>query len=165
MVELTELECYLAELLDVAVFEDYCVNGVQIEGKPEINRILTGVSASARLFEIALDQKVDAVLLHHGLFWRQSPHPMALTGIMKKRVKLLLDADISLLGYHLPLDAHPEFGNNARISRALGLRDIAFVPVSSISNPIAAVGNLSKPMSFADFVSYIDKIMEVKSLG
>ncbi len=165
MIELHQLETYIADLLDVSAFDDYCVNGVQIEGCREIMKIATGVSASARIFQTALELGVEAIILHHGLFWKNSPHPMALTGILRNRVKLLMNADISLLGYHLPLDAHPTLGNNAVISKSLGLTDITFVPVKGMDRPIAALGKLPEPVQFTEFKVKADELMEAKGLG
>ncbi len=165
MVKLKELEQYLTGKLDTTSFDDYCVNGIQIEGKDTINGIVTGVSASVRLFEAAVERNVDAVIVHHGLFWKNSPHPLALKGPMRKRVKLLLDADISLLGYHLPLDAHSELGNSALISKALGLIDITFTPIAGMDRPIAAVGNLAQPLPFEQFLNHADRVLATSGLS
>lgn len=165
MIKLKELENYLAELLDTASFDDYCVNGIQVEGKDEINSIVTGVSASSRLFRAVLERKADAVILHHGLFWKNSPHPMALKGILRERVKLLLDAEISLFGYHLPLDGHPELGNNVLIAQALGLEDITFCILAGMTMPLAAVGDLKMPVPFEEFERYANLTLETTGLG
>jgi len=165
MVDLNRLADYLSKLLDTASFSDYCVNGIQVEGQSTISKIVTGVSMSQRIIEAAIERQAQAVMLHHGLFWKNDPHPIALTGIMKDRVKLLLDNDISLLGYHLPLDAHKDLGNNALIGKALELENIIFVPVSDIENPIAIVGDLSEPISFESFREKADIILDTKGLG
>ena len=158
MVTLSDLQRYLADLLNTVAYTDYCVNGVQVEGRRQIGRTLTGVSVSERLFRAAVEKKADAVIVHHGLFWQNTPTPMALTGFLKARVKLLLESDISLLAYHLPLDGHPELGNNALIARALGLKDVALVPIKGNSTPIAAVGLLPRSQLFASFVKSADRI-------
>ncbi|MDP8237798.1 MAG: Nif3-like dinuclear metal center hexameric protein [Candidatus Hatepunaea meridiana] len=165
MFDLNKLADYLSKLLDTASFSDYCVNGIQVEGQSSISKIVTGVSASQRIIEAAIERQAQAVMLHHGLFWKNDPHPMALTGIMKDRIKLLLDNDISLLGYHLPLDAHQDLGNNALIGKALELENIIFIPVSDIDNPIAAVGDLSEPISFESFREKADEILDTNGLG
>ena len=165
MIELHKLENYLAELLNTLTFNDYCINGLQIEGREVIEKIVTGVSASSRLFRAVLERKADAVILHHGLFWKNSPHPMVLRGILKERVKLLLDAEVNLFGYHLPLDAHPEFGNSALIASVLGLTDISFIPSAGIENPIAACGKLPNPVSFQNFKDHADEVMNTNGLG
>ena len=165
MIKLKELEEYLAQFLNTASFNDYCVNGLQIEGKPEIHRIITGVSASARLFEKAVEYKADAVIVHHGLFWKYSPHPMRLTGTMRNRVKLLISSDISLLGYHLPLDAHQELGNNALIAKALDLTNLSFRALSDFHQPISAVGELKHSLTFDKFKEFADQALETDGLA
>jgi dinuclear metal center YbgI/SA1388 family protein len=111
---ITELD----RLLEPARFKDYCPNGLQVPGRAEVAKIATGVSASAELFERAAAAGADLAVVHHGLFWGSTP--AAIDARMKRRLKLLFDADMSLAAYHLPLDAHPEVGNNALIARALG---------------------------------------------
>ncbi|MEJ2542656.1 MAG: Nif3-like dinuclear metal center hexameric protein, partial [Calditrichaceae bacterium] len=105
-----ELTAYLHEYLKVDEFNDYCPNGLQFEGKAEINKIITGVSASVDLFEKAVENKADAIIVHHGLIWNFD-RPIYKGGY-KQRVKLLMEHDISLYGFHLPLDAHEKVGNN-----------------------------------------------------
>ena len=116
-----ELADYLATLLETDKFKDYCVNGLQVEGKDEINRIVTGVSVSRRLFAEAIAKNADAVIVHHGLFWKGDPDPFHLNGIMAARVRDLMTHDINLFGFHLPLDIHPTLGNNAQIAQKLGM--------------------------------------------
>ena len=100
-------------------FRDYCPNGLQVEGRSAITTLVTGVTASLALLEAALEEGADAVLVHHGLFWKGDD--MRVTGPKKRRLELLLKNDINLYAYHLPLDAHPELGNNAQLGRKLGL--------------------------------------------
>ncbi|MPM29855.1 GTP cyclohydrolase 1 type 2 [bioreactor metagenome] len=107
------------ELLQPERFKDYGPNGLQVEGKEHITRMVSGVTASRALIEAAIDKKADAIFVHHGLFWRGMDG--RITGWMKQRIQLLLAHDINLLAYHLPLDAHPELGNNAQLGRVLGL--------------------------------------------
>lgn len=109
------------EILKPSEFDDYCHNGIQIEGKEEVKRIITGVSCSQRFFNEAIANDADMILVHHGLFWMNDPRPFTITGIMKDRISLLIRHNISLVGYHLPLDANPELGNNAIISDRLSL--------------------------------------------
>lgn len=113
-----ELAGYLDRLLDCGRFRDYCPNGLQVEGRAGIRRIVCGVSASLTLLQAALAADADAVLVHHGWFWRGEDGRV--TGIRRARLKALLENDLSLFAYHLPLDAHPEFGNNAQLARRLG---------------------------------------------
>ncbi|MFM2118807.1 MAG: hypothetical protein RL722_275 [Pseudomonadota bacterium] len=115
-----ELGRYLAGLLEVDRFNDYGPNGLQVEGRPAVAHLVSGVTASLALIEAAVERGADAILVHHGLFWRGQDGRV--TGWMKKRLAALLRADISLYAYHLPLDAHAEFGNNAQLARQLGLQ-------------------------------------------
>ena len=109
----------LDELLDPAAFDDYGPNGLQVPGRPEVRRVVTGVSAQRELVERAVELEADLVLVHHGLFWRFLP--VGLTRVLAERLRPLFKHDIGLAAYHLPLDAHPEVGNNALICEALGL--------------------------------------------
>ena len=105
-------------LLQPEQFKDYGPNGLQVEGRQDIRRIVTGVTASLALIDAAIDAGADAILVHHGLFWRG--YEGRITGWMKQRVQRLLAHDINLLAYHLPLDAHPTLGNNAQLGQRLG---------------------------------------------
>jgi dinuclear metal center YbgI/SA1388 family protein len=116
---LNELGNYLNQILNIVHFRDYCPNGVQVEGRSEVRQLVSGVTASLGFLEEAVAAGADTVLVHHGYFWRgEDP---CLVGIKRRRIALLLANDINLLAYHLPLDAHPEFGNNARLAWRLGL--------------------------------------------
>lgn len=107
------------ELLQPAIFNDYCPNGLQVEGREVIRRLVSGVTACQALLDAAVDWQADAILVHHGYFWRGEPAP--LVGMKGQRIKTLLRSDISLFAYHLPLDCHPTLGNNAGLGRALGV--------------------------------------------
>ena len=107
-------------LLQPERFKDYGPNGLQVEGKSEIRRIVSGVTASRALIEAAIDAKADAIFVHHGLFWRGMDG--RITGWLKERIRLLLAHDINLFAYHLPLDAHAELGNNAQLGLKLGVQ-------------------------------------------
>lgn len=113
-----ELELYLNDTLQTAQFRDYCPNGLQVEGRNEIRKLASGVTASLAFLEAARDWGADAVLVHHGYFWKSED--ARVIGIKRKRLGLLIQNDINLFGYHLPLDAHPEFGNNAQLGKRLG---------------------------------------------
>ncbi len=106
-------------LLEPWRFKDYGPNGLQVEGRPRVRRVVSGVTASLALIEAAVAEQADAIFVHHGLFWRGQDGRV--TGWMKQRLALLLAHDINLFAYHLPLDAHPELGNNAQLGRVLGL--------------------------------------------
>jgi dinuclear metal center YbgI/SA1388 family protein len=114
-----EIESYLATLLAVERFKDYGPNGLQVEGRAEVTRLISGVTASRALIDAAIEANADAILVHHGLFWRGQDG--RLTGWLAERVKRLMAQGINLFAYHLPLDAHAEFGNNAQLGLKLGL--------------------------------------------
>jgi dinuclear metal center YbgI/SA1388 family protein len=119
MVACRELQSHLADLLAVDRYNDYGPNGLQVEGRSEVRRLVSGVTASLALIEAAAEWGADAIVVHHGLFWRGQDGRV--TGWMRRRLAALLAADINLLAYHLPLDAHPELGNNAQWGARLGL--------------------------------------------
>ncbi|NMF98877.1 Nif3-like dinuclear metal center hexameric protein [Aromatoleum toluolicum] len=116
--QLAELQAHLDELLEVPRFRDYSPNGLQVEGRAEVHRVLCGVTASQALLDRAVEEGVDAIVVHHGWFWRGEDG--RITGIRKRRIASLLRHDISLLAYHLPLDAHPQLGNNAQLAALAG---------------------------------------------
>ena len=122
-VDLVELVDYLDRLLGAGEGRDVCPNGLQVEGRDRVGRLVTGVSACRELFETARRSRADAVLVHHGIFWQGDPQ--VLRGVQYHRVAELVRGEMSLLAYHLPLDRHPEVGNNALAARALGLGELA----------------------------------------
>lgn len=123
MAALEDITAYCNRLLAVDSVSDYCPNGLQIEGRNEVQLIVCGVTASAALIDRAIDAGADALLVHHGYFWRGEPQP--LTGMKYRRIKRLLNRDIALLAYHLPLDIHANIGNNAQLGKALALQDVS----------------------------------------
>jgi dinuclear metal center YbgI/SA1388 family protein len=143
MASRSDIETYLGALLDVGKFRDYGPNGLQVEGKPEVKKLVSGVTASRAFIEAAIAQQADAILVHHGLFWRG--HDGRLTGWLKARVELLMSHGINLYAYHLPLDAHSVYGNNAQLGARLNLvadgrfgeQDIGFVgaPTQPLTTP------------------------------
>ena len=120
MAERTALLALCDGLLQPGRFKDYCPNGLQVEGRPQVQFMVSGVTASLALIQSAIDAGADTLLVHHGLFWRNQTG--AVTGWLKARLALLLQHDINLLAYHLPLDAHPALGNNAQLAVHLGFR-------------------------------------------
>lgn len=122
MIDRDVLLDYCHQLLDVGAWNDYAPNGLQVEGTPRIQRIITGVTACAKLIDAAIDWRADALIVHHGFFWKNEPPE--LTGMKYRRIARLIRHDINLLAYHLPLDAQPEFGNNAALSLQLGLVNV-----------------------------------------
>ena len=118
MVERDTLLRYCNELLDSGSFQDYCPNGLQVEGNPEVRRIVSGVTASQALVDAAVAAEADLLLVHHGYFWRGEA--AAVVGIKQRRLKALLQHDINLMAYHLPLDVHAELGNNVQLAKLMG---------------------------------------------
>ena len=125
MAHRSEIETFLRETLSVDRFKDYGPNGLQVEGRAEVRRIVSGVTASLELIEAAAEAGADALLVHHGLFWRGQDG--RLTGWLRERVARLMKHEMNLFAYHLPMDAHPTLGNNAQLGARLGLQaDAAF---------------------------------------
>lgn len=118
-VDIRELTAWLDATLQASRFRDYAPNGLQVEGKRELGHIITGVTASEALLRAAIERGADAVLVHHGWFWRNEDRRVI--GTRRTRLALTLAHDLNLIGYHLPLDAHPTLGNNAQLARVLGL--------------------------------------------
>jgi dinuclear metal center YbgI/SA1388 family protein len=118
MAHIDDLIAHLDELLNPGAFQDYGPNGLQVPGRAQVERVVTGVSAHRELIERALALRADLVLVHHGLFW--DFHPTGLTRALAERLRPLLANDVNLVAYHLPLDAHPEVGNNALLATSLG---------------------------------------------
>ncbi|MCK6408826.1 Nif3-like dinuclear metal center hexameric protein [Thauera sp.] len=116
--QLVELRKHLDSLLEASRLKDYCPNGLQVEGRPEVARVLCGVTASQALLDRAAAGGHDAVFVHHGLFWKGDDGRV--TGFRRNRLRTLLSQDISLFAYHLPLDVHPELGNNAQLAQLMG---------------------------------------------
>lgn len=158
------LETYLATFLDTQSYNDYCVNGLQVEGCTEVKSIVTGVSVSERLFQAAIKKGADTIIVHHGLFWRSSPNPFKLTGIDYNRVKLLIEHNINLFAYHLPLDSHPEIGNNVLIARALGLHDREMITLPNYRILSAAKGEFKSPLTPDEFKRKADKLFGATGL-
>jgi dinuclear metal center YbgI/SA1388 family protein len=145
------LDAYLADYLQVHVFRDYCPNGLQVEGRGEINRIVTGVTASAALIEAAVADGADALIVHHGYFWRGED--ARITGMRRRRLGLLFQHDLNLFAYHLPLDAHPEIGNNATLALQLGIQQTTRFG----EQDIAATGTLAEGATVASFMQTISE--------
>ncbi len=158
MATLKHFTSYTNELLDIDKFKDYAPNGLQVEGKPKLKKIITGVSASQALIEAAIEKDADAIVVHHGWFWgKEDP---CITGIKYKRLKLLMQHDISLLGYHLPLDAHPELGNNAQLAKRLDIQVEDVMDEQGVGN----FGRFSEYTSLEELGERIDKSLNRKPL-
>ena len=148
MLQRDELLAYLAEMLNVQAFADYAPNGLQVEGRTDIKKIVTGVTACQALVDAAVERKADALLVHHGYFWKGED--ACIVGMKKQRLGALLAADINLLAYHLPLDAHPELGNNTELAKRLNLQQEG-VFGSETGTPIGQYGRLAQAISAEAF--------------
>lgn len=156
------LLAYLDQLLDASRGRDYGPNGLQVEGREEIRKIVTGVSACQELFVRAREIGADAVLVHHGIFWDGMPR--VLTGFQYRRVAELIRGEMSLLAYHLPLDRHPELGNNALAGRAFGLVDLE--PFGFHDGlPIGFKGRFPLPVTAAELAERCERIYQQKPLA
>lgn len=144
-----ELARYLDQLLDVSRVRDYCPNGLQVEGRAEIHNLVSGVTASLALIEAARDAGADAILVHHGYFWRGEDQ--RLVGTRKRRIELLLRADLNLYAYHLPLDLHPELGNNAQLAKRLGLVEEG----RAGEQDLVCYGTLATPSTLGEFAQQL----------
>lgn len=142
--------------LNAARISDYCPNGLQVEGRPQVRRIVSGVTASQALLDAAVEAEADVVLVHHGYFWKGED--ACITGIKRRRLQTLLSNDISLLAYHLPLDLHAEVGNNVQLARQL---DITVEGPLDPNNPkvVGLLGSLDEPMSARDFARRVQDVL------
>lgn len=156
MVKINEITQYVAQLLQVDRFKDYCPNGLQVEGRSEIRKIVSGVTASMALLQAAKAASADLILVHHGYFWRGED--ARITGIKRQRLGFLINNDLNLLAYHLPLDAHPELGNNAQLGKLLGIELLGRAGESNI----VAYGELADPMPLSDFVKHVEQRLQRK---
>lgn len=147
---------FCEEYLQVKKFEDYCHNGLQVEGTGKINKIITGVSFSRALIEKAIEKKAQMIIVHHGIFGNAFEKPPVIKNFMRNRLKLLLTNDINLAGFHLPLDAHPIIGNNISLCRLLGVKN---------PQPFAVgfYGSLNKEVGLIDLTKLINKKLNTKS--
>jgi dinuclear metal center YbgI/SA1388 family protein len=153
MINRTELELYANKLLEINRFQDYCPNGLQVEGRNMIKKLATGVSASLAFLEAAQDWAADAVLVHHGFFWKNES--ARITGWKYRRLRVLLANDISLFGYHLPLDAHPTLGNNAQLGLQLGWQ----VDGHFGADALGWTAILHTPITLAALVTQVGKVL------
>ena len=142
--------------LNCAAIGDYCPNGLQVEGRPQVMRIVSGVTASQALLDAAVEAQADLVLVHHGYFWKgEDP---CVTGMKQRRLKTLLKHDISLLAYHLPLDLHPEVGNNVQLARQLDITVEGPLEPGN-SKVVGLVGSLAEPVTARDFARRVQEAL------
>lgn len=161
MQSLASLVTYLDEYLAVADVSDYAPNGLQVEGRSEINSIVTGVTASQALIDAALAKQADAIIVHHGYFWRgEAP---VITGIKRKRIQALLNNNVSLLAYHLPLDIHHELGNNTELAKLLGLQIEKRVAVAGVTD-LLCYGRVEQEISGAAFAEHLQQALHRQPL-
>lgn len=149
-----DLEQYINDYLDIHTFHDYCPNGLQIEGRNEIKKLITGVTACQELIDYAISVKADAILVHHGLFWKGDPQ--TIRDIRYKRISSIIKNDINLYAYHLPLDAHEIVGNNILLAKELGINFVTFCDKNE-KHPLVLKGELPREVSLGDFIKRLDQ--------
>ena len=157
MAKLQDIIQWCDQTLKSPEFKDYAPNGLQIEGKTEVHKILAAVTASQDAIDAAIRENADLLLVHHGYFWKGEAYPI--TGMRGKRIKSLIQHDISLLAYHLPLDSHPSLGNNAAIADLLKLERIEALDPSE-RHPIGNIGYLNQPMPVEDFKKFVSETLK-----
>ena len=154
MAKLQDIIQWCDQTLKSPEFKDYAPNGLQIEGKTEVHKILAAVTASQDAIDAAIRENADLLLVHHGYFWKGEAYPI--TGMRGKRIKSLIQHDISLLAYHLPLDSHPSLGNNVAIADLLKLERIEALDPSE-RHPIGNIGYLNQPMPVEEFKKFVSE--------
>jgi len=156
MVKLSELVIYTNELLNIGQYKDYCPNGLQVEGKVNIQTVVSGVTANLALIDAAIEARADAILVHHGYFWKgELPQ---IIGMQKRRLHRLLINDLSLLAYHLPLDDHVDVGNNAQIGKLLGFKLEGKFGFGNEAQ-LGCYGRVDKVLSPAQFAQHLSNAL------
>ncbi len=155
-----QLQRILNDKLSPELIKDYAPNGLQIEGSKTIRKIVTGVTASQGLIDKAIELGADAILVHHGYFWKGEPEPIV--GMKGRRIRSLIKNDINLYGYHLPLDIHPELGNNARLAQLLDIEVEG--GLEGHAQSVAMYGRLKQAVNGVEFAKRIDKALEREPL-
>ncbi|HBD7141767.1 TPA: Nif3-like dinuclear metal center hexameric protein [Legionella pneumophila] len=153
MITRDELSLFLLDFLNCSQYQDYAPNGIQVEGKDKIKRICTAVSASEDVISQAIEQQADALLVHHGYFWK-GENPV-ISGMKRRRIAKLLGHNMNLFAYHLPLDCHPELGNNASLANLLLIESPEMHKVNNTANLLWS-GKLSKAMNSKQFSSFLE---------
>jgi dinuclear metal center YbgI/SA1388 family protein len=143
---------YVDETINPKPVDDYCHNGLQLEGRVEVTRLVSGVTLCAEVISAAIEWRAEAILVHHGAFWKGDG--MRLTGMRRERLKLLLQHDIAVIGYHLPLDFHPTLGNNALIARGLGLEGEVLLGRSGV-----LMASFPSPLSFGELKGRLGQLV------
>jgi len=160
MIHLKDLLNYSNKVLEIERFQDYCPNGLQVEGRSEVKKIVSGVTASQALIDAAIKEKADVLLVHHGYFWKGEE--AQIIGLKYKRIRSLIESGINLLAYHLPLDAHPLYGNNAKLAEILDMEIAGNFPAAK--DAVGMYGRLKTPMSASDFGDKISKVLVREAL-
>ncbi len=155
-----QLEQILNQMLSPQLIKDYCPNGLQVEGRPEVKKIITGVTASQALIETAIEHNADAILVHHGYFWKGEAE--AIRGMKGKRIRRLIQQDINLYAYHLPLDIHPTLGNNAQLAALLGIETLGGLEAHAQS--VAMYGQFEQAISASQLNSKITAVLQREPL-
>ena len=153
-----EFESYLNTLLKPERIKDFCPNGLQIQGTDNIENVVTGVTATQALIERAIDEKADALVVHHGFFWKNESY--VIRGMKHKRIKALLEHDINLFAYHLPLDIHPTLGNNAQLAKLFAIEKVAPLEVGNDLS-VAVRGEFSSVLSSAELQERILSLIHI----
>jgi len=153
-----ELEAYLSQYLDVARFRDYSPNGLQVEGRAYVDRIATGVTASVELLASAIDSGADAIIVHHGYFWRGDD--ARIVGMRRRRIAMLIEANVNLFAFHLPLDAHAQVGNNATLAAHLGFQ----VHGQFGDQNIGYYGEITSAPTLSELAERVERRLERKPL-
>ncbi len=157
MADINKIVSFVDDLLNAATCKDYCPNGLQVQGKAEVSKIISGVTASEALIRQAIDEGGDAILAHHGYFWRNEDQ--RIVGMKRKRLELLLGAKLNLIVYHLPLDIHNQLGNNAYLGTILGVDTTSKeVEILDQASKLGFVAELEKSMSCEE----LSKLLEDK---
>jgi len=162
MVHRDKIVAALDGLLQPEAYKDTCPNGMQVYGCEEVGRVATCASVSSKFFELARDAGAQLLLVHHGLFWEGSSR--VVDPLLARRLRVLLDAELNLAAYHLPIDAHPELGNNAQLAGVLGLRQLDFEFGRYKGTPIGCAGNLGEPVGLKDFVDAAARKLEAETV-
>lgn len=157
-VSLEALVAHCDAILEPGGFSDYCPNGLQVEGRAEVRHLVTGVSASQALLDAAVAEGADAILVHHGYFWKGED--AVLVGMKRRRLKTLLQHDVSLLAYHLPLDAHSTLGNNAQLAARLGWSVAGRCP----GNELIFYADLAEPLTAAELAGQLGSVLQREAL-
>ncbi len=161
----TELVHWLDSYLEASRFKDYCPNGLQVEGAEKVRHVVTGVTASLALLEAAVERGADTVLVHHGWFWKNEDE--RIRGMKKKRLAFALEHDLNLIAYHLPLDAHPEVGNNTQLARLLGFQqdlNADGLPTGIGPGNLIQTGYLDIPETLDSLSQKISSLLQRKAL-